>query len=527
MTYELTPNRRSVLAGSLVAALGAAVLGPRAAADQPTGTHPAGTHLAGTHPAADAAQGPFRVPDGLIDLADTNALGLPQAEHAETVTIFAPGEQDLKFNHGVVLIPFRGRLYAQWQSSERDEDAPETIVTYAVSEDHGQTWGAPIPLTQPQEDGYISSGGWWTDGETLVAYLNVWPASLEPRGGYTEYITSTDGVTWSAPQPVTDADGNPVEGIIEQDTRALPSGRLLTAFHVQPGLFVKPYYTDDPLGVTGWTQGEFENQPNTPGEMSRELEPSWYLRPDGAVVMVFRDQGGNTMLKLGAVSHDDGETWTDSELTNVPDSRTKQSAGTLPDGTTFQVGNPTGTRNRYPLSILLSADGVTFDVGYTLRDTADLQERRYEGQYKSSGYSYPKSVLAGDYLYVAYGTNKEDVEYTRVPVADLSLRGVPDQLAQPAAWADAGRTLHVAWEPPTSAGDSPVSGYLVRATSRSGRHVEVRVGANEHRTTITGVHPGRYQVSVVAENSYGVGPDSEHSAWVVVTGRPDHAGGHR
>ena len=36
---------------------------------------------------------PFHVVDGLIDTADENALGLPRAENAETVTIFAPGSR--------------------------------------------------------------------------------------------------------------------------------------------------------------------------------------------------------------------------------------------------------------------------------------------------------------------------------------------------------------------------------------------------------------------------------------------------
>ena len=365
---------------------------------------------------------PFRVRPGLIDTTDENALGLPQAESAETVTIFAPGEQDLKFNHGVVLMPFQGRLYAQWQSSARDEDAPGTIVTYAISDD-GTTWSPPVPLTAPHPDREITSGGWWTDGSTLVAYLNVWPQGLDPEGGYTEYVTSTDGHTWSRPKPVTDAEGNPVPGIIEQDTRALPSGRLLTAFHVQPGLFVKPYYTDDPLGLTGWRPGQLVNEPNEAGTQSRELEPSWYLRADGAIVMVFRDQAGESMVKLAAVSTDEAQTWTAPVRTNVPDARTKQSAGNLPDGTAYLVGHPTGRRARYPLTVLLSADGITFDVGYTLRSTETLQDRRYTGQYKGAGYSYAKSVLAGDWLYVTYGTNKEDAELTRVPVADLSLRG--------------------------------------------------------------------------------------------------------
>ncbi|MFD2795236.1 sialidase family protein [Promicromonospora vindobonensis] len=415
--------------------------------------------------AAQSDDPPFRVVDDLIDTTDTVALGLPQHEGAETTTVFAPGADDPKFNHGVVLMPFKGRLYAQWQSSALDEDAPDTVVTYSVSDD-GDAWSEPAALTEPRSDGYTSSGGWWTDGKTLIAYLNVWPADLDPRGGYTEYVASRDGETWSEPRRVTGADGRPVEGIIEQDVKALPSGRVLTAFHVQPGLFVKPYYTDDPLGVTGWTQGELENQPNTDA-MSRELEPSWYVREDGAVVMVFRDQGGSTLRKLGSVSEDDGETWTTSVLTNVPDSRTKQSAGNLPDGTAYLVGNPTGTRDRYPLSILLSADGETFDTGYTLRDANDLQPRRYEGLYKNPGYSYPKSVLWGDDLYVAYGTNKEDVEITRVPLDSISLREAPDAVDRPDA--TGGReSLAVSWRPPVGTGDAALTGYVVTAVNRFG-----------------------------------------------------------
>jgi len=372
--------------------------------------------------AADDAA-PISVEDGLIDTTDLNALGLPQAENSETVTIFSPGDDDPNFNHGTTLIPFKGRLYAQWQSSETDEDAPETVVRYAVSDENGEDWSDPMDLTVPRTDGYTSNGGWWTDGEKLVAYLNVWPADLTPRGGYTLYTTSEDGVEWTDPQPVTDENGDPLTGIIEQDTKALPSGRLLTAVHVQPGLQVKPYYTDDPLGVTGWTQGEFENQEYLPDEMSRELEPSWFVQEDGDVVMTFRDQGGSSMHKLAAVSDDDGETWSDSTVTNIPDSRTKQSAGNLADGTAYLAGSLTGTKTRYPLVVVLSADGETFSDGFVLRDAEDLQPLRYEGKSKNLGYSYQKSLVWGDELYVAYGTNKEDVEYTRVPLEDLSLRG--------------------------------------------------------------------------------------------------------
>ncbi|MGW8482834.1 exo-alpha-sialidase [Microbacterium sp. NPDC055903] len=475
------------------------------------------TLMAGPAIAVDEAPPPITVADGLIDTADLNALGLPQAQNAETVTIFSPGDDDHAFNHGTVLMAFKGRLYAQWQSSLRDEDAPETIVRYSVSDESGENWSAPIDLTAPRTDGYTSNGGWWTDGETLVAYLNVWPAALSPRGGYTLYVSSTDGVNWSEPAPVTDQNGDPVLGIIEQDTKALASGRLLTAFHVQPGLQVKPYYTDDPLGVTGWTQGELENQPYLPDEMSRELEPSWFQQPDGDIVMTFRDQGGSSMFKLASISHDDGVTWSDSVVTDIPDSRTKQSAGTLPDGTAYLAGSLTGTKTRYPLVLVLSADGETFTDGFVLRDAADLQPLRYAGKSKNLGYSYQKSYVWGDDLYVSYGTNKEDVEYTRVPLADISLRQAPGAVDRPLV-EGAGRSLVVDWAAPASGG-SAITGYAVTAESRSGVVVETTVSADELGTTLTGVAPGRYRVTVAAVNAYGQGEASEPSVWVTVTGK--------
>jgi len=363
---------------------------------------------------------PFHVVDGLLDQAQPETLGLTFAPGAETHTIFRPGPDDDRFAHGVVLMPFRGRLYAQWQSSARDEDGPDTRVRYSVSDD-GVNWSPPRELAPSMEDGIRTSGGWWTDGETLVAYINTWPeVEGQPVGGHTMARTSTDGETWSELRPVTDANGKPVAGVIEQDPHRLPDGRIVTAFHVQPGLMLSPWYTDDPTGLGGWTQGRMENLPHADSSITREIEPSWFLKPDGSIVMVLRDQA-ESFHKLAAVSRDRGETWTTPVLTNVPDSRSKQSAGNLPDGTAYLVGNPTDDRERFPLAILLSRDGTTFDRAWLLRSGgADLQPRRFEGQYKRAGFSYPKSVLWGEHLYVAYATNKEDVELTRVPVASLA-----------------------------------------------------------------------------------------------------------
>ena len=85
------------------------------------------------------------------------------------------------------------------------------------------------------------------------------------------------------------------------------------------------------------------------------------------------------------------------------------------------VFNPSGCKIRIPLAIFLSSAGDVFDQDYLLRSGSsdDLQRLRYEGKYKRVGYSYPKSMVWKDHVYVGYATNKEDVQITVIPIAEL------------------------------------------------------------------------------------------------------------
>lgn len=348
--------------------------------------------------------------------SDRADRGLARADGTRTFTVFRPTNDTDHYSNGAVLVAFKGRLYAQWQSSAKDEDAPDTWVAYSTSAD-GEAWSRPRVLAPAGTGGEMrSSGGWWTDGTVLVGFVNVWPKGFASgAGGHTVYRLSADGETWSDPKRVTGPNDQPVNGVIEQDIHPY-EGRLHTAFHLQPGLIAKPHYTDDPLGVSGWTAGAMQNLPHKPAT-SRELEPSLFWR-DGSLIMVFRDQA-STYCQLAAASRDRGETWSTPVLTNMPDARAKQSAGNLPDGTAFLVNCPSGTRERTPLAITLSRDGRVFDRSFLLRGADDLAPLRFAGKYKRAGFHYPKSLVAGGYLYVIYATNKEDVELTRVPLAGL------------------------------------------------------------------------------------------------------------
>lgn len=368
--------------------------------------------------APDPAAPPFSVDARLFDVSLPDTLGLAEHPDAVTTTVFSPGPDDNTFNHGAVITRFKGRLYVQWQTSRQDEDSADTHVVYSTSSD-GRTWTAPRQLAASPPGAMTTSGGWWQNGDALIAYINVWPQAGDiGQGGYTMYASTTNGQDWTALAMVTDGHGAPVPGIFEQDPRALPDGRIISAFHLQPGLLVAPFFTDDAAGTSGWTRGRFENLAFE-GSVSREIEPSWFLRGDGAVVMVFRDQA-ESFRKLASVSHDRGESWSTPVITGMPDARTKQSAGNLPDGTAFLVGNPVGNKSRYPLTITLSRDGHVFDHAWLLRAGGDaLPPLRFAGRYKRPGYSYPKSAVLGGWLYVAYATNKEDIEVTRLPAEAL------------------------------------------------------------------------------------------------------------
>ena len=356
------------------------------------------------------------IPDGVIDTTKHATVGLKPAKEVKTVTIFKATELSDHYANGVVLSAFKGKLYCMWQSSPKDEDSDDTRVVYSISRDDGNTWSKPMTLAAPSRDYYCTSGGWQVWGDTLIAFIDTWKKGLSPRGGKTCYMTSSDGLKWSKIQPVRMIDGSEMNGVLEQDPYRLPDGRIIGATHFMPGLHVCPVFTDDPRGISGWQKGQFEAEDI--GKTSREIEPSQYLQPDGTIVMLFRDQS-SSFYKLVSVSKDRGETWTKTTLTSFPDARTKQCAGNLPDGTSFIVSCPVPAKRRWPLVLHLSGDGKKFGQAILLRSgtPGDLPPRRYDGRYKTLGYSYPKAIVHKGKLYISYSTNKEDVECTIVTIA--------------------------------------------------------------------------------------------------------------
>lgn len=102
---------------------------------------------------------PFEVQADLFDLSDASTLGLEIAPNVQSFTVFVAQKNANQYNHGAVLMPFKGKLYIQWQSSAKDEDAADTTILFSTSQDT-EHWQAPITLVAARENAIVTNGGW-------------------------------------------------------------------------------------------------------------------------------------------------------------------------------------------------------------------------------------------------------------------------------------------------------------------------------------------------------------------------------
>lgn len=333
------------------------------------------------------------MPKGVVDLADTETAGLKKYPGAEIITL--PQTEDHYVNN-VVPVQFNGRYYCMWQASAKDEDSPDTHVLLSQSPD-GRNWSRPTFLAAPTDSSFASPGGWLVSGDALFALINY--SRADDRR-----IACPVRSVLVAGEPVEPPVLPEFEAVIEQD-RLTTGTRIIGAAHFNPGQKLCPVICDE----DGWHRAEMPDGEGIP------IEPSIYRRRNGSLVMIMRDQA-SSFRKLSSISRDDGLTWSAPHLTDIPDSRSKQCAGNLPDGSVFMVWNPSADKSRKILAVAFSLDGLRFDRAFLIASPADLPPQLYEGRYKTPGYSYPKAIVADDAIWVGFSIGKELPALARLPL---------------------------------------------------------------------------------------------------------------
>ncbi len=359
---------------------------------------------------------PIRVRPALFDQSRQKDLGLPTLPGEHTV-IYRATKDGYTFCHHPNLAVFNNRLYAMWSNGKVDEDANGQRILGCSTADGAQWTDPTVIVADPDGPGPRAAvaAGFYVYDDTLAAFYTsiVGGKQINPRS--TLYAVATrDGKSWGAPRKIA-------TGFFIDGPRRMGDGRLLLNGQTadrQPLLI----FSDSADGLSEWKPGVIP-----PSGMFTFPEPTWFRRPTGSLVMLFRTRSGHSRL-YASVSDDRGKTWSRPMETGFPDATSRSFAGNLPDGTAYLISNPSTTPSteypsigrRTPLTIALSEDGVAFTRAFVVR--SEPTRMRFPGKNKLDGWQYPAAVAWNGWLYIAYSINKEDIGITRVRLEHLQQR---------------------------------------------------------------------------------------------------------
>ena len=365
------------------------------------------------------------------DSSKTDA-GFDYIEGAKHYTVFPTSKEIGTFNHGPMLSYYDGKLFVVWYSHAKYENAPGTRAVFAYTEqdiplDHSQMRRNQfIRWSQPQI--LIDSLGEMTEKGKLGA--GIWPKFEQINGKLFCTATVKKMVGWGR-------DGAPSAPIFEN----LP--RLAKHIAADGELSKDTYWLSNssPEGfeyILPFHKAEDKELRNTltmlhertldrrykytfpqADDGARFCEPTYYTRPDGKEVGIFRDQKMSMRL-YSAIRNSPQQDWSKAVQTNIYDSPSKTVAGTLPAGKVFIIGNFLNELwLRDPLLLATSEDGINFDKAYIIRAGAPQVMDKSQGDHKGPGFDYPNAIVVGDSIWVSYSICKEQIAVSRIPIDSL------------------------------------------------------------------------------------------------------------
>lgn len=291
-----------------------------------------------------------------------------------------------------------GDLIAAWfgGTNERDPD-----VGIWVSIRKNDQWTEGVEVANGVVNDTLRYPSWnpvlyqIPDGDLMLFY-KVGP---HPSTWWGMLIRSSDGgETWSEPEELPKG----YLGPIKNKPVLLESGKLILPSSVEGnGWNLKMESTPD-FGKT-W------NTTDTIPEGNQEIQaiqPSILIHENGKLQAIGRTK--NRAL-FSTWSEDDGETWSELDLLNVPNNNSGTDAVTLKNGRHALIYNHVlpedGAYKSYrsPLNIAISEDGTNWNAALVLEDS------------KISQYSYPAIIQGSDgMLHCVYTWRRQRIKYVKI-----------------------------------------------------------------------------------------------------------------
>lgn len=327
------------------------------------------------------------------------------------------------YNHAANLTYWNGKFYLEYLANPKDEHQPPGH-TLLVTSDDGRTWGkpfvvfpmykAPKGVTFPKPYyGYIMHQrmGFYTAPNGRLLVVGFYGHSYDPfkEGGIGRVVREmkADGTMgpiyfvrysshakWDETNTSYPFFERSKDKGFKEACRALLADKLKTL-----------QWIDEDRGLDGFY--------TLKDSINRVQATNWYHRRDGKVVALWK-------WSYAALSSDEGQSW--SAPVRCPSlimAGGKQWGQRTADGRYALAFNPIETQPyRYPLTMMTSDDGITFDsIGVV---HGEVPPRRFMGENKDFGPCYVRGITEGEQtppgnnMWLAYSVNKEDVWVSRV-----------------------------------------------------------------------------------------------------------------
>ena len=327
------------------------------------------------------------------------------------------------YNHQAGICRWQDKYWYVFSNGMVDEEAPGQRTLIAHSEDLN-AWPEPTCVAPGDVPGRMwrNTGGIMGYDDRLVVFVQTKTGGGAARrpgmsAGDEARTTcsvglfiSADGESWTERDVAEDC-------FWFEAPRLTREGRLLCAGSRggNPIVFLWPGV--NPLEPPEIVEIPFDGSRGMDSGRFPYGEASWYQTEDGAIFMFLRNETDEMRLRV-ALSEDGGRSWSPPMLSNIPDSKSRVSAGRLADGRYFLINNAIADLlNRVPLMISISTDGVKFERQHFLVN--EPTHITFPGALKAHGHQYPCAMVERDRLIVAYSVNKEHVELLTVDPSDL------------------------------------------------------------------------------------------------------------
>jgi hypothetical protein len=333
---------------------------------------------------------------------------------------FSGGNPGYTYQHHMDLGCWKGRLYAVWDMTVKDEDTPPCRLVYSTSTD-GFNWTEPKDLYPPNKGWNLRFYFYHASNGRMLAFA----AASYPTKAITEKKKATVlvreitadhqlGEIWTLMKPGPSYPPSFEEckdaGFVAACREACNNRLLLEQ--------------QDYGMLLGDRRMKWHDPANWPGGKVGGMDKFWTF---GKALCFFHRQDGTlvSLCKLGFVSlsTDEGQNWS---FPVVPKGLVAGSGKIwgqrTPDGRYALVYPPQNPGPRFPMVVTTSDDGISFHDMRVIH--GEVPPERYQGKWKDLGPQYLRGVAewAGDAptidksaIWVIYSLNKEDIWVSRVP----------------------------------------------------------------------------------------------------------------